>query len=40
MMEEWDAHMSDFVPEDMLTIELNAREEISLHEYASADRDM
>ena len=40
MMEEWDLHMSDFVPEDMLTIELNTREEISLHEYASADRDM
>ena len=40
MMEEWDLHMSDFVPEDMLTIELNTREEISLHEYASADRDL
>ena len=39
-MEEWDLHMSDFVPEDMLTIELNTREEISLHEYASADRDL
>lgn len=40
MMEEWDAHMSDFVPEDMLTIDLNTREEISLHEYVSADIDM
>jgi hypothetical protein len=28
MMEEWDNHMSDFVPEDMLTVELKAREEI------------
>ena len=32
--------MSDFVPEDMLTLELNTREEISLHEYVSADRDV
>jgi hypothetical protein len=22
MMEEWDTHMSDFVPDDMLTVEL------------------
>ena len=29
MMEEWDAHMSDFVPDDMLTVELQPREEIS-----------
>ena len=28
MMEEWDAHMSDFVPDDMLTVELQPREEI------------
>jgi hypothetical protein len=28
MMEEWDAHMKDFVPEDMLTVELQPREEI------------
>lgn len=28
MMEEWDKHMSDFVPDDMLTVELNPREEI------------
>ena len=28
MMEEWDNHMSDFVPEDMLTVELKPREEI------------
>ena len=28
MMEEWDEHMSDFVPDDMLTVELQAREEI------------
>ena len=34
MMEEWDAHMSDFVPDDMLTIDLNPREEMSLHEDA------
>ena len=27
-MEEWDEHMSDFVPDDMLTVELQAREEI------------
>ena len=33
-MEEWDAHMSDFVPDDMLTIDLNPREEVSLHEDA------
>jgi len=37
MMEEWDAHMSDFVPDDMLTVELQPREEISLHEDASKD---
>lgn len=40
MMEEWDVHMSDFVPEDMLTIELNTREEISLHEFADSKRGM
>jgi hypothetical protein len=34
MMLEWDTHMSDFVPDDMLTIQLNPREEISLHEMA------
>ena len=34
MMEEWDAHMSDFVPDDMLTVEIDPREEISLHEDA------
>ncbi len=34
MMLEWDNHMFDFVPDDMLTIELNPREEISLHEMA------
>ena len=28
MMEEWDTHMSDFVPDDMLTVDLNPREEI------------
>ena len=28
MMEEWDQHMSDFVPDDMLTVELGVREEI------------
>jgi len=28
MMEEWDAYMSDFVPDDMLTVELQPREEI------------
>jgi len=28
MMEEWDTHMSDFVPDDMLTVELQPREEI------------
>ena len=28
MMEEWDAHMSDFVPDDMLTVELSPRQEI------------
>ena len=28
MMEEWDKHMKDFVPDDMLTVELNPREEI------------
>ena len=28
IMEEWDQHMSDFVPEDMLTVEINPREEI------------
>lgn len=28
MMEEWDQHMSDFVPEDMLTVELDVREEL------------
>lgn len=37
MMEEWDEHMSDFVPDDMLTVELQAREEISLHEDAPKD---
>ena len=38
MMEEWDAHMSDFVPEDMLTIDLGTREEISLHEFADSSK--
>ena len=28
MMEEWDEHMADFVPNDMLSVNLNAREEI------------
>lgn len=28
MMEEWDEHMSDFVPNDMLSVQLNPREEI------------
>jgi hypothetical protein len=28
ILEEWDEHMKDFVPEDMLTVELNTREEI------------
>lgn len=32
MMEEWDEHMADFVPNDMLSVKLNPREEISLHE--------
>ena len=40
MMEEWDTHMSDFVPEDMLTIDLGTREEISLHEFADSKRGM
>lgn len=34
MMDEWDAHMSDFVPDDMLTVQLQPREEISIHEDA------
>ena len=38
MMEEWDLHMSDFVPEDMLTFELNPKEEISLHEFVPEDK--
>ena len=38
MMEEWDTHMSDFVPEDMLTFELNPQEEMSLHEFVPEDR--
>ena len=33
-MEEWDTHMADFVPNDMLSVQLNPREEISLHEDA------
>jgi hypothetical protein len=37
MMEEWDTHMSDFVPEDMLAVELQPREEISIHEDAPYD---
>jgi hypothetical protein len=28
MMEEWDEHMADFVPNDMLSVKLNPREEI------------
>lgn len=28
ILEEWDTHMKDFVPEDMLTVELAAAEEI------------
>ena len=28
MMEEWDEHMADFVPNDMLSVQLNPREEI------------
>lgn len=30
--------MSDFVPDDMLTFELNPREEISLHEFIPEDK--
>lgn len=30
--DEWDQHMSDFVPEDMLSVELEAGKEVSLHE--------
>ena len=37
MMEEWDRHMTDFVPDDMLTVELQPREEMSLHEEAPED---
>ena len=37
MMEEWDIHMTDFVPDDMLTVLLNPREEMSLHEDAPED---
>lgn len=28
MMEEWDSYMADFVPNDMLSVQLNPREEI------------
>lgn len=28
ILEEWDTHMNDFVPEDMLTVEISQREEI------------
>lgn len=28
MMEEWDTYMKDFVPDDMLTVQLGAREEL------------
>ena len=28
ILQEWDLHMKDFVPEDMLTVELNQREEL------------
>ena len=32
MMEEWDEHMADFVPNDMLSVQLQPRQEIvSLH---------
>jgi len=34
MLQEWDTHMADFVPDDMLTIELSPREEISIYEDA------
>jgi len=34
MMEEWDLHMADFVPNDMLSVQLHPREEFSLHEDA------
>lgn len=33
MMEEWDTHMADFVPDDMMTVQLNAREEIVSSNY-------
>ena len=32
MMEEFEMHMKDFEPADMLTIELSPGEEMSLHE--------
>lgn len=28
ILEEWETHMKDFVPEDMLTVELKTSEEI------------
>ena len=31
--------MSDFVPDDMLTFELNPREEMSLHEFIPEDKN-
>lgn len=37
MMEEWDTYMKDFVPDDMLTVQLGAREELSLHEDAPSE---
>ena len=35
--DEWDQHMSDFVPEDMLSVQINAGDEVSLHEDAPQD---
>jgi hypothetical protein len=31
IVEEWEAHMTDFMPHDMLTIELQPRKELSVH---------
>ena len=32
---EWEEHMATFVPTDMLTLELGAGEEVTLHEDAT-----
>jgi len=37
MLIEWEEHMANFIPSDMLTLDLGAGEEVNLHEDATND---